>query len=100
MISATYRASCSHPAPNRPDKDWRAGLGKNWAIVAGNRINEEAKIGGMTPAELIFRGRCVLWPPYIFLPTTRFAYWIGIRPSGRPKKKKKNKTEEKKKNTN
>ncbi len=31
-------------------------------------------IGGMTPAELTFRGRCVDCPPYIFLPTTRLAY--------------------------
>ncbi len=33
------------------------------AMVAGNMMIEELKIGGMTPAMLIFRGRCVFCPP-------------------------------------
>ena len=49
-----------------------------FAIVAGNMMIADAKIGGMTPAWLILRGRCVDCPPYILLPTTRFAYWTGI----------------------
>jgi len=49
------------------------------AMVAGNIIIDEAKIGGITPEVLIFNGRCVLWPPYIFRPTILFAYWTGIR---------------------
>ena len=44
---------------------------------AGNIRSDEAKIGGMTPAVLTFSGRCVAWPPYIFRPTTRLAYWTG-----------------------
>ena len=28
------------------------------AIVAGNKIMEDAKIGGITPAMLIFKGKC------------------------------------------
>ena len=32
-------------------------------IVAGNRMIDEAKIGGITPAMLIFSGRCDDWPP-------------------------------------
>ena len=30
-------------------------------IVDGNRIRDEAKIGGITPAMLSFSGRCELW---------------------------------------
>jgi hypothetical protein len=43
------------------------------AIVAGNRMIDDAKIGGMTPAMLIFSGRCELCPWYTLLPTWRFA---------------------------
>jgi hypothetical protein len=32
------------------------------AIVAGNRMIDEAKIGGITPAMLSLSGRCELWP--------------------------------------
>ena len=49
------------------------------AMVAGNMIIEEAKIGGITPDVFIFKGRWVLWPPYILRPTTRLAYCTGIR---------------------
>jgi hypothetical protein len=49
------------------------------AMVAGNMRMEEAKIGGMTPEVLSFKGRCVLCPPYILLPMIRLAYWTGIR---------------------
>ena len=33
------------------------------AIVAGNRMIDEAKIGGITPDMLSFNGRYELWPP-------------------------------------
>ncbi len=49
------------------------------AIVAGNIIIEEAKMGGITPDVLILSGKCVLCPPYILRPTIRLAYWTGIR---------------------
>jgi hypothetical protein len=38
-------------APNQP------------STVAGNRISDEAKIGGITPDMLSLNGRCELWPP-------------------------------------
>jgi hypothetical protein len=50
------------------------GTSMKLAMVAGNMMMEEAKIGGMTPAVLIFSGRWVLCPPYIRRPTTRLAY--------------------------
>ena len=49
------------------------------AIVAGNMMIDEAKIGGMTPEVLTFRGKWVLWPPYMRRPTTRWAYWTWMR---------------------
>ena len=39
---------------------------------------EDANIGGITPEVFTLSGKCVLCPPYIFRPTTRFAYWMGI----------------------
>ena len=47
-------------------------------IIAGKVINDEAKIIGITPAIASFNGICVFCPPYIFLPTTFFAYCTGI----------------------
>ena len=47
-------------------------------IIAGKDINEEAKITGITPAIANLSGICVFCPPYIFLPTTFFAYCTGI----------------------
>ena len=32
-------------------------------IVFGSSKIEDAKITGITPAVLIFRGKCELWPP-------------------------------------
>src|SRR3989337_873582 len=46
--------------------------------VAGKIINEEANMGGITPAVFTFNGIWLLCPPYIFLPTTLFGYCIGI----------------------
>ena len=46
--------------------------------IAGIPTIELAKIIGITPDIFTLIGRCVFCPPYIFLPTTRFAYWIGI----------------------
>ena len=43
-------------------------------IVAGNARIDEAKMTGMTPPVFTFSGMCVLEPPYIRRPTTRFAY--------------------------
>jgi DNA-directed RNA polymerase subunit alpha len=47
-------------------------------MVCGNAIMDMAKIMGITPDIFTLIGRCVLCPPYIFLPTTLLAYWIGI----------------------
>ena len=44
-----------------------------FAMVAGNMIIDEAKIGGITPAMLIFRGRCDVCAPKVCRPTARFA---------------------------
>ncbi|MNC99489.1 hypothetical protein D3C83_178020 [compost metagenome] len=41
--------------------------------VAGKRISDEAKIGGITPDMFSLNGRWELWPPYTRLPTWRFA---------------------------
>ena len=46
-------------------------------IIAGNVINDEAKITGITPAIASFKGICVPWAPTIFLPTTFFEYCTG-----------------------
>ncbi len=51
----------------------------NWAAVIGNSSNDEAKIGGMTPDELSFKGRCDASPWNIRLPTWRLGYWINSR---------------------
>ena len=37
--------------------------------VAGNRMIDEAKIGGITPAMFSLSGRWEDWPPYTLLPT-------------------------------
>ena len=67
MIAAAYRSSCTgwpgasvaarsrsqivfSPEPN------------HCAIVAGNRMIDDAKIGGITPAMLSLSGRNELWP--------------------------------------
>ena len=50
----------------------------NRVSVAGNRISDEAKITGMTPAVLIRSGMWVDCPPYTRRPTTRLAYCTGI----------------------
>ena len=49
------------------------------AIVAGNARIDEAKMTGMTPPVFTFSGMCVLDPPYIRRPTTRFAYCTVTR---------------------
>ena len=36
--------------------------------VTGNKSNAEANIAGITPAELIFNGKCEESPPYILFP--------------------------------
>ena len=46
-------------------------------IIAGNVINDEAKITGITPAIASFNGICELCAPTIFLPTTFFEYCTG-----------------------
>ena len=45
----------------------------------GNVSNDEAKITGITPAMLIFKGMYVDEPPSVRRPTTRFAYCTGMR---------------------
>src|SRR5206468_12128562 len=54
--------------------------------VPGKSRMEEAKIGGMTPEVLILSGRCELWPLYMRRPTTRLAYWTGMRRCARSMK--------------
>jgi len=49
------------------------------AMVAGNMIIEEAKIGGITPAVFHFQGKVRRLSTIHFLPTIRFAYCTGIR---------------------
>ena len=49
------------------------------ASVAGNARIDEAKITGMTPPVFTFSGMCVLDPPYIRRPTSRFAYCTVTR---------------------
>ena len=44
------------------DIDWIHPICVKPAIVAGNSRIDEAKISGITPAELILSGRCVLCP--------------------------------------
>ncbi len=40
--------------------------------VTGKSSKAEAKIAGITPAELIFKGKCEESPPYILLPICLF----------------------------
>ena len=42
---------------------------------------DDAKMIGITPDALTLIGRWVDWPPYILRPTTRLAYWTGMRRS-------------------
>ena len=46
-------------------------------IIAGNVINDDANITGITPAIASFNGICVLCAPTIFLPTTFLEYCTG-----------------------
>ena len=43
------------------------------AVTGSNKI-DEAKIGGITPAVFIFRGRWLLSPWKIFIPTCLLGY--------------------------
>ncbi len=38
-------------------------VASEFTIVAGSRMIDDAKIGGITPAMFSFRGRCDDWPP-------------------------------------
>src|SRR3989344_7002772 len=51
---------------------------KNPAIIPGNKRTESAKMTGITPAGLTFKGRYVETPPNILLPRTLLAYETGI----------------------
>ena len=51
----------------------------NAAMVAGREAMAWAKMMGITPVMFTFRGMWLDWPPYIFRPTTRLAYWTGMR---------------------
>ena len=59
-----------HSGPPAPEKP---------ATVSGMSSSELAKIGGITPAELILSGRCVVSPPNILLPVWRLGYCTGTR---------------------
>ncbi len=45
----------------------------------GKYSTEAAKMIGMTPAWFTFNGMYVDCPPIILRPTTRLAYWTGMR---------------------
>ena len=53
--------------------------GTNIWMVGGMERIEPAKMMGITPDILTFIGIWVFWPPYILRPTTRLAYWTGMR---------------------
>ena len=53
--------------------------GKKEAIVLGMNMIDCAKMIGITPAALTRSGRYCVVPPNTFRPTTRLAYWTGIR---------------------
>ena len=63
----------------KAEKSWAQSACDIWPIVGGKAISEAAKITGITPAMFTRRGRYVDPPPAERLPTTRFAYWMGIR---------------------
>ena len=46
----------------------------NCAIITGNCISDDAKITGITPAVLTFKGILVDCPPNVFLPLTFCEY--------------------------
>src|SRR5260363_219663 len=50
------------------------------AIVAGNKIIDDAKIGGITPAIFNFNGRWEDCSPYIFFPTCLLTKFTRILP--------------------
>ena len=54
------------------------GWGTKRVRVVGNRMSEDAKMTGMTPAVLMRRGMWVDEPPYTRRPTMRLAYCTGI----------------------
>ena len=58
----------------------------NCATVIGSSSSEEAKIGGMTPEELSFKGRCEASPWNIRLPICRLGYWMSNRRCARSMK--------------
>ena len=50
-------------------------------IIWGRDTMDTARMMGMTPDMLTLIGMKVFCPPYIFRPTTRLAYWTGMRRS-------------------
>ncbi|MNW08629.1 hypothetical protein D3C71_2054470 [compost metagenome] len=40
-----------------------------FTTVAGSKMIDEAKMGGITPAMFSFSGKCDDWPPYTLFPT-------------------------------
>ena len=50
----------------------------NWITIAGNVMNDDAKIIGITLAIAGLIGICVFCAPTILLPTTFLEYWTGI----------------------
>src|SRR5690606_7186002 len=68
MISAensvTYKGWCGASAAARSPSQRMLGLLENQLVtVAGSKIMDEAKMGGITPAMLSFRGKWELCPP-------------------------------------
>ena len=67
MIAAAYRISCTGWPGASVDARSRSQIvfslePNHCPSVAGNRMIDEAKIGGITPAMLSFSGRNDCWP--------------------------------------
>ena len=56
-----------------------SGMPAKAQMVAGRDAMVCAKMMGRTPDMFTFMGRVDAWPPYILRPTTRLAYWTGMR---------------------
>ena len=53
--------------------------GKKFLSMLGKNMSDDAKMMGMTPAMITRSGNTVFWPAYIFVPTTFFGVWMGMR---------------------
>ena len=68
MIAVAYSVMYSgwrgaSAAAKSPNQRMFSLLENQLVMVAGNRMIDDAKIGGITPAMFNLSGRCELWPP-------------------------------------